>query len=54
VPVYLIWYCVYIHLIWQTITVPVYLHLVLCLHTSDMADYHCAHVLTHGIAFTYI
>jgi len=31
-----------------------YLHLILCSHTSDMADYHCAHVLTSGIVFTYI
>ena len=29
---------------------PVYLHLVLPLYTSDMADYRSAHVLTFGIA----
>ena len=46
--------CVYIHLMWRAVTVPVYLHLVLRLHTADMADYHCARVLTSAIAFTYI
>ena len=49
-----IWYCVHTHLIWQTITVPMYLHLLLCLHTSDMADYHCARLRTSGVVFTYI
>ena len=47
-------YCVHLHLIWRTLIGPMYLHLVLRLHTADMADYHCTHVLTCGIAFTYI
>jgi len=47
-----IWYCVYMQLIGRIITVPMYLHLILRLHAADMADYHCAHVLTSGIAFT--
>jgi hypothetical protein len=44
-PCLYILYCIYMQLIWWTITVPMHLHLVLHLHTADMADYHCACVL---------